>query len=154
MFDRPTSIMPDAAPNGANQRRTTSHCTNGTAACTTSECVSAWKPDSEPGKSDTPDFLHEGARVTRARLFRRARPNGSLRVNLVPLPPLPDRRPPVAGELRGVVGWVVCCSVRHTIDLRAYLNVIAPAAVCAANKARPESTGQRRSDDRVGIPPG
>ena len=36
--------MPDAAPNGANQRRTTNHCTNATAARTTAEGVPAWMP--------------------------------------------------------------------------------------------------------------
>ena len=42
----PTGSMPDAAPNGANQRRTTIHCTNSTAVCTTSDGVPAWMLDS------------------------------------------------------------------------------------------------------------
>jgi hypothetical protein len=37
--------MPDAAPNGGNQRRTTTHFTNTTVVCTTAERVPAWMPD-------------------------------------------------------------------------------------------------------------
>ena len=36
---RTTGSIADAAPNGANQRQTTVHCTNATAACTTIEGV-------------------------------------------------------------------------------------------------------------------
>ena len=38
--------MPDAASNGANQRRTKIHFANANAACTTNEGVPAWMPDS------------------------------------------------------------------------------------------------------------
>ena len=38
--------MPDTAPNGANQRRTSDYCTNAAAARTTAEGVPAWMPDS------------------------------------------------------------------------------------------------------------
>jgi hypothetical protein len=34
--------LPDAAPNGANQRRSTNHSTNGTAVRTTDEGDLAW----------------------------------------------------------------------------------------------------------------
>ena len=37
--DSLTGSMPDAAPNGGNQRRNTNHCTNATARCTTIEGV-------------------------------------------------------------------------------------------------------------------
>jgi hypothetical protein len=39
MFERPTGSITDAAPNGANERRTSDYSTNITAGCTTIEGV-------------------------------------------------------------------------------------------------------------------
>jgi hypothetical protein len=47
LLELPTRFsVADAAPNGANQRRTRNHSTNVTAACTTDKGVPAWMPDS------------------------------------------------------------------------------------------------------------
>ncbi len=45
LFPERCLACPTPPRNGANQRRITTHCTNGTASCNTSEGVPAWMPD-------------------------------------------------------------------------------------------------------------